>query len=103
MERIARLNEYLKKSPGDSFLKHALALEFIKIGNDQLASEQFENLLDRDPSYVGSYYHLAKLLERTGNTDEANKVYLKGMEVAEKLNEKHALGELRSAWEEMGY
>ena len=64
MERIQKLQEYLQASPGDSFLKHALALEYIKIGEDILARQQFEEILSAEPGYVGSYYHLAKLLER---------------------------------------
>ncbi len=41
MERIEKLKEYLKTNDKDSFLQHALALEYIKIGND----EEAKNLL----------------------------------------------------------
>jgi Tfp pilus assembly protein PilF len=58
-------------------------------------------LLNREPGYVGSYYHLAKLLERNGKEAEAVKVYEKGMEEAKKAGDNHALGELRGAWEEL--
>ncbi|MGB5027877.1 MAG: tetratricopeptide repeat protein, partial [Chitinophagaceae bacterium] len=71
MDRIEKLKEFLKASPTDSFLQHALALEYIKLGNDEEARRLFEELLNREPGYVGSYYHLAKLLERNDHTDEA--------------------------------
>ncbi|HQZ51386.1 MAG TPA: tetratricopeptide repeat protein, partial [Chitinophagaceae bacterium] len=71
MERIEKLKEFLQANPTDSFLQHALALEYIKKGNDEDARRLFEEILNREPGYVGSYYHLAKLLERMEQTDEA--------------------------------
>ena len=101
MDRIEKLKELLKANPSDSFLQHALALENIKLGNDEEGRKLFEAILDREPGYVGTYYHLAKLLERTGATDEAIKIYEKGMEEAKKAGENHAYGELRGAYEEL--
>ncbi len=103
MDRIAKLNEYLKANPTDSFLQHALALEHIKLGNDELARQLFEKILNREPGYIGSYYHLAKLLERQDETEEAIKVYEKGMDMALKTGDKHAFGELKGAWEELTF
>jgi Tfp pilus assembly protein PilF len=103
VERIAKLKEYLAASPGDNFLQHALALEYIKLGDDEQARALFEEILNRDPAYIGSYYHLAKLLERNGDTDGAVHWYEKGMDAALKAGEKHAFGELRSAWEELTF
>ena len=34
MDRIDKLKEYMKTAQKDSFLQHALALEYIKVGND---------------------------------------------------------------------
>ena len=93
----------LADSPGDSFLNHALALEYIKTGEDDLARELFEGILEREPDYVGSYYHLAKLLERNEQTELAIQWYEKGMEAAKKANDQHAYNELRSAYEELIY
>jgi len=103
MERIKKLKEYLETSPADSFLQHALALEYIKLGDDEQARVLFEDILSREPGYVGSYYHLAKLLERNDKTEEAIKVYEKGMEEAKKAGENHAFGELRGAYEELTF
>ena len=71
MDRIAQLKAFLEDSPGDSFLQHALALEYIKLNDDAAARGVFEALLAREPGYVGSYYHLGRLLERTGERDAA--------------------------------
>ncbi len=103
MERIEKLKEFLKASPTDSFLKHALGLEYIKLGNDEDARKLFEEILNKEPGYVGTYYHLAKLLERTDETDKAIEVYEKGMEEAKKAGDDHAFGELRGAYEELTF
>jgi Tfp pilus assembly protein PilF len=102
-DRINKLKEYLQQHPADSFLQHALALEYIKQGDDAAARALFEAILTRDPLYIGSYYHLAKLLERTGESDIARQWYEKGMEAAKKAGDQHAYGELCSAYEELIY
>ena len=101
MDRINKIREMLGENPKDSFLQHALALEYIKTGSDDAARTLFVSLLKNEPGYIGSYYHLAKLLERIGESDEAIKVYENGMEEAKKAGDNHALSELRSAYEEL--
>ena len=101
MDRIEKIKELLKESPGDAFLQHALALEYIKIGDDAEARALFENIIKEQPGYVGTYYHLAKLLERAGEKDAAINIYERGMEEAKKVGDNKALGELRGAYEEL--
>ena len=103
MSRIEQIGEFLKASPNDSFLKHALALEYIKLGDDERARQLFEDLLTYEPGYVGSYYHLAKLFERLNENEKAIEWYEKGMLVAKEKGEQHALGELRGALEELTF
>lgn len=100
MDRIQKLKEYLKASGKDSFLQHALALEYIKSGNDDEAEKLFNEILNREPAYLGSYYHLGKLLERTGDPKKAMGVYEKGMEVAKAAGDVHTYNELQSAYED---
>ena len=100
MDRISKIKEYLKESGEDSFLQHALALEYIKIGKEAEAQKLFEEILEREPAYLGSYYHLAKLLERIGEAEKAIGVYKKGMEVAKSANDSHSFNELQSACED---
>jgi Tfp pilus assembly protein PilF len=101
LDRIEKLKEFLVVNPNDSFVQHALALEYIKAGDDSAAQKLFEDILQREPEYIGSYYHLAKLFERNGNTESAIKWYEKGMEQAKKTGENHAYNELKSAYEEL--
>lgn len=103
MDRIEKIREYLNQAPNDNFLRHALALEYIKLGEDAKARELFEAILAGDPGYIGSYYHLAKLHERNEEVEQAIKVYERGMEEAKRAGENHAYSELRSAYEELIY
>jgi Tfp pilus assembly protein PilF len=103
VDKILKLKEFLEANPHDSFVQHAMALEYIKLGNDEQARALFEEILNREPGYIGSYYHLAKLLERNDKTNEAINVYEKGMEEAKKSGDNHAFGELRGAWEELTF
>jgi Tfp pilus assembly protein PilF len=103
MERIDKLKAFLVQNPADSFVQHALALEYIKLNDDAAAREQWEVLLERDEDYVGSYYHLAKLLERQGESKAAIATYEKGMQVAKKVGDNHAYNELQAAYEDLIY
>lgn len=103
MDRISKLQEYLKTTPTDSFLQHALALEYIKVGNDSEAQKLFEAILKNDPKYVGSYYHLGKLLERAGSNEQAIEWYEKGMLAAKEAGDQHSYNELQTAYEDLVY
>lgn len=101
MSRIEKLLEFMKTADKDSFLQHALALEYIKAGDDDEARKLFNEILLREPSYVGSYYHLGKLLERVADFDRAIRVYKRGMEEAKKAGDTHSYGELQGALEDI--
>ncbi|MBV9987148.1 MAG: hypothetical protein JO301_05685 [Chitinophagaceae bacterium] len=103
MDRIARINEFLQASPKDNFLRHALALEYLKLGEDAKARELFETILAESPDYVGSYYHLAKLLEKMELRELAIEWYEKGMEAAKKAGDNHSHNELQGAYEDLVY
>lgn len=102
-ERIEKLLTFLKASPADCFLNHALALEYIKAGNDVEAKQLFEKNLSVDPGYVATYYHLGKLLERTGAQQEAINIYEKGMQQAKAAGDMHSYNELQGAHEDLVY
>lgn len=102
-ERIEKLKTFLQENPDDCFLNHALALEHIKLGDDAIAKTLFYKNLTHDASYVATYYHLAKLLERLDDTDTAIKIYEKGMQAAKAAGDTHSYNELQSAYEDLVY
>lgn len=103
MDRIQKIKELLVAQPKDNFLRHALALEYLKIGQDKLARDLFEAILTETPEYVGSYYHLAKLLEKMDEKSQAIQWYEQGMELTKKVGDQHAFQELRGAYEDLVY
>ena len=95
------LKSFLISTPDDPFLRHALALEYIKAGNEAEARILFLEILTRDPSYIGTYYHLARLLERAGENENAKQWYEKGMLAAKQAGDGHAYNELKAAYEDL--
>jgi tetratricopeptide (TPR) repeat protein len=102
-ERIEKLKEFLKTSPKDPFLNHALALEYVKLGKDADARVLFETNVTNDAAYVATYYHLGKVLERIGAQQEAIAIYEVGMKVAKEAKDMHTYSELQAAYEDLVY
>jgi tetratricopeptide (TPR) repeat protein len=100
-ERIQKIIAFLNQNPNDLFLNHALALEYIKIGEENKALDCFEKNLTTDPNYVATYYHLGKLQERLLEPDAALKTYENGMQVAKTAKDQHSYNELQSAYEDL--
>ena len=101
--RIEQLQSYLVQSPNDCFLNHALALEYVKLGDDARAQQYFEHNLTQDATYIATYYHLGKLLERAGQQAAAIAIYEQGMKAAKAANDGHSYNELQAAHEDLVY
>ena len=97
MDRIDRLKEFIEKFPNDMFSRHALAMEYLKLGDEAAAEGVMRYLLQHDPGHTGTYYHLGKLLEKSGKIEEAIKVLEDGIKACEKTGAKHDFQELKSA------
>jgi tetratricopeptide (TPR) repeat protein len=97
MDRIDRLKEFIEKFPNDMFSRHALAMEYLKLGNEEAAEGVMRELLQHDPDHTGTYYHLGKLLEKSGRFGEAINILEDGIKTCEKTGAKHDLQELKAA------
>lgn len=95
--RLEKLSALLTQSPDDSFLLFALAKEWEGLNEPEKALAYFQQLLEKDETYTGAYYHLGKLLEEQGRHLEAIKTYEKGMACAERQQDFHSLRELKEA------
>ncbi|SFT12105.1 tetratricopeptide repeat protein [Sphingobacterium wenxiniae] len=100
MNRIEELLQFLKDSPNDPFLKYALTMEYRKMGDTDKTREGFLDLITQHEDYVGTYYHFAKFLEGQRETEQALRIYEKGMDVAQRMRNRHAYGELQSAYKQ---
>jgi predicted Zn-dependent protease len=95
--RLDKLQDLLALDPKDSFTRYAIGLEFAKAENFSEAIRVLEELRERDPSYVPTYYMLAGYYHHTGDNDSAKLIYQEGITVARNAGDRHALSELQSA------
>lgn len=98
MNRLVQLKTFLEENPNDPFLQYALALEYLKLKDQQKALSIFVGLTETHPNYVGTYYHLGKLQEELQEYDEALEVYQTGMKIALEEKDRHAHQELQGAY-----
>ena len=97
-QRIKKLYQFIEKDPNDPFVRFALAIELIRSERENEAVSYLEELIDKYPDYIGSYYHLGKLYEKINAMNKAARTYEAGMKWAKKLNDTHSLSELLSAY-----
>jgi len=96
--RIEQLQEYLRDDINDSFLKYALALEYVRIKENDTAKDCFLKLIKEDKNYVASYYQLGKLYESLYEVEKAMGIYKNGIEIAKKMEDAKTLIELQEAY-----
>ncbi|MFT7284048.1 MAG: tetratricopeptide (TPR) repeat protein [Nonlabens sp.] len=95
--RIEQLQEYLREDSNDSFLRYALALEYVRVEKNDAATDCFLKLIKDDENYIASYYQLGKLYESLNHLEKAVIIYKKGIEIAQKSENKKTLLELQEA------
>jgi tetratricopeptide (TPR) repeat protein len=94
VNRLEKLLEFLDNEPNDPFLKYALATEYLRLNNQEMALRFYLDLVENHQDYVGTYYHLGKLYELSKKPDQAIAIYEKGIETARRIKDQHALSEL---------
>src|SRR6185436_8520162 len=97
-DRIKLLEEYLKDDPGDAFTLYALALEYANREEYVIANNYFSTLVNKHPDYLPAYYQFGKVKEKLNDKQQANELYLNGIELAKNQNDHHTLNELRIAF-----
>jgi tetratricopeptide (TPR) repeat protein len=95
--RRETLEQFLANKPDDAFARYGLALECVKLGDDQAASDHFRKLLETHPAYVAGYFQFGQLLARIGKIEEAKKLLSDGVVVAQKAGDMHARDEMQAA------
>lgn len=96
--RIDKLLKFLESDPNDPFVLYALATEYNSSNDIEKAFDYYNKLVSDHPDYVGTYYHLGKLYEKTEKKEDALVVYQKGMAAARNKRDMHAFSELQGAY-----
>ncbi len=99
--RLQSLLEMYSHQPDDSFILFALAKEYVKSGNNELALEMFRKLKSKHPEYTGAYFHMVRLLLEMVMFSEAKQILNEGLAITSKLRDHHAYAELETLKEEL--
>ncbi len=100
VSRLEKLLEFIKAEPEDPFLKYALATEYLRLNETDKALAYYEDLINKHPNYIGTYYHLGKLYEALDRKQEAINTYETGMKVTREQRDNHAFSELQAVYNE---
>lgn len=95
--RLDHLKGLLREDPKDEFVLYALAQEHTKLEQLDEALACYKELQAVNSDYVGMYYHLAALYIELEQDEDAKGAFEQGIEVAKRLGDQHALGELMNA------
>ncbi len=98
LSRLDKLLEFIKNEPNDEFLKYALATEYLRLNQADIALTYYEDLINNHPKYVGTYYHLGKLYEALNRKQDAIATYENGMKVTKAKRDNHAFSELQAVY-----
>jgi tetratricopeptide (TPR) repeat protein len=95
--RREMLEEFVAADPNDSFSRYALALELEKEGRANEAIAQLQEVMGRDENYVAAYYHLGRMLAKSGKDEEALAIYKRGIDAATKAGDQKTRNEIQEA------
>ena len=95
--RLEKLKLMLEKSPGDTFLLYALALEHRKSGDTKSALEFLDKVIQHDWGYCYAYHQKGLTMESMGDLEGARKAYREGIDAAARKGDQHAGEEITAA------
>ena len=95
-ERITVLEQFLKEDPNHPFRLYALALEF-KNQDAKKAQELFDQLLERHPTYLPTYYIAGDFYLEKGDLDRATEILKKGLALAHQQKDLNSIREISAA------
>ena len=84
----------LGDTPGDTFLRYALAMELDKEGQHEASLGWLRGLAKDAPPYVPAFFMAGQQLARLFRVDEARDVLRDGIEEARRQSNVHAAGEM---------
>jgi Tfp pilus assembly protein PilF len=97
--RMEKLRLMLEKSPGDTFLLYAVALEYRKSGDPKSAVEYLDKVIQHDWGYCYAYHQKGQILESQGDIDAAKEAYHQGIDAAARKGDQHAGQEIAASLE----
>lgn len=97
--RIEALKQLLDQNPGSTFARYGLAMEYVRSGELEAASSEFQAILAAEPSYSAAYFHGGQTLEKLGRVADARALYQRGIAAT---GDPHARSEMQAALDLLG-
>jgi tetratricopeptide (TPR) repeat protein len=95
--RLDKLKGMLEKSPGDTFLLYAMAMEYRKSGDAKSSLEFLDKVIQHDWGYCYAYHQKGQILESAGDMEGARQAYRLGIDAASRKGDRHAGEEISAA------
>jgi predicted Zn-dependent protease len=102
MDRLETFRTFIARTPTDPFPRYGFAMELKGRGQLAEAATAFAELMATFPDYVPTYLMAGGTLVALGQKTEAAEIFRKGIEVASRVGDQHARGELETALGELG-
>ncbi len=99
--RLAQLQQMLAAEPADVFLQYAMGMEHMRLQDWPAALTTFGGLLQQDPNYVAAYFMSGRALVQKGDVPAARAMLTRGIEVARRVGDDHAAGEMQGFLDEL--
>ena len=95
--RMEQLQKLLQKTPGDTFLLYAIALEYKKADRAEEALDYLDRVIRADPGYCYAYHQKGLVHESRNDLAAARLAYREGIEAATRKGDLHARSEIEGA------
>jgi tetratricopeptide (TPR) repeat protein len=95
--RRETFEQFVAVKPNDAFARYGLALECVKIGDNDSAVGHFRTLLESNPNYLAGYFQFGQLLGKIGRVEEARRILSDGIVQAQKSGDMHTRDEMEAA------
>lgn len=96
-KRLDLLERMIEKGTDDPFVRYARALELRSLGRNEDALAALGEVRERHPDYVPSYLMAGQIALALGRAQDAKDWLARGVEVATRVGDDHALSEMRRA------
>src|SRR5215470_13117409 len=95
MDRLEQLEQLVAAHPNDPLARYGLAMEYANAGQTETALQQFAQLLELHPDYIGGYQMSAQVLIRAGRNHEARQLLQEGIGRAQRVGNAKAANEMQ--------
>ena len=94
-QRISSLEKLVASGRDNALLRFSLGCDYLQAGHVEDAIKNLKLAVEHNNNFSAAYKQLGKALVQSGNLVQAQEVYVRGIEVAEKAGDKQAAKEMQ--------